>query len=186
VLAAGGGWPGLLPCLLVYGAGVGLATAQLTNVVLAGLPAELSGAGSGVTSTARQIGSALGIAVLGTVLFGVAQARLTDALDGLGVPAAAASGTVSAVVDSAGGAIAGLSGAPAQAAKDAFTTGTAWSAFVAAGFLALGLLASLSLRPAPAPEPARGGEAGVGETAAQAPAASGAAPRGAAAPSAPR
>ena len=55
--------------LIVYGVGVGFATAQLTGVVLADVPVERSGQGSGTQSTARQVGSALGIAVLGTVLF---------------------------------------------------------------------------------------------------------------------
>ena len=54
--------------LIVYGIGIGLATAQLTGVVLEQVPVEKSGLGSGVRGTARQFGSALGIAVLGTIL----------------------------------------------------------------------------------------------------------------------
>ena len=55
--------------LFVYGIGVGLATAQLTSIVLSDIPAERSGLASGANSTMRQVGSALGIAILGTVLF---------------------------------------------------------------------------------------------------------------------
>ena len=55
--------------LFVYGIGVGLATAQLTSIVLSDIPPERSGLASGANSTMRQIGSALGIAILGTVLF---------------------------------------------------------------------------------------------------------------------
>ena len=58
----------LVPPLGVYGIGVGLATAQLTNVALAEIPRDESGVASGGTSTLRQVGSALGIAILGTVL----------------------------------------------------------------------------------------------------------------------
>jgi EmrB/QacA subfamily drug resistance transporter len=58
----------LVPPLGVYGIGVGLATAQLTNVALAEIPRNESGVASGGTSTLRQVGSALGIAILGTVL----------------------------------------------------------------------------------------------------------------------
>jgi hypothetical protein len=58
----------LVPPLGVYGVGVGLATAQLTNVALAEIPRDESGVASGGTSTLRQVGSALGIAILGTVL----------------------------------------------------------------------------------------------------------------------
>ena len=55
----------LVPALFLYGLGVGLATAQLTSVILADIPGERSGQASGIQSTSRQIGSALGIAVLG-------------------------------------------------------------------------------------------------------------------------
>jgi EmrB/QacA subfamily drug resistance transporter len=144
------GWGWLVPCLFVYGVGVGLATAQLTAVVLAELPVELSGEGSGIQSTARQIGSALGIAILGTVLFTTATNVLDGRLADLGVPAAARSSLVDAVVNSAGGAIAGLESTAqgrvvATAAKTAFSDGTAFSAYTAAAFLLLGLVATLSL-----------------------------------------
>jgi EmrB/QacA subfamily drug resistance transporter len=61
------GWA-LAPSLLAYGFGLGLASAQLTSVVLAEVPVARSGQASGMQSTFRQVGSALGIAVLGTVL----------------------------------------------------------------------------------------------------------------------
>ena len=55
--------------LFVYGVGVGFATAQLTSIVLSDIPVSLSGIASGANSTLRQVGSALGIAILGTILF---------------------------------------------------------------------------------------------------------------------
>ncbi len=55
--------------LFVYGIGVGFATAQLTSIVLSDIPVALSGIASGANSTLRQVGSALGIAILGTILF---------------------------------------------------------------------------------------------------------------------
>ncbi|GAA2048279.1 DHA2 family efflux MFS transporter permease subunit [Leifsonia soli] len=143
-------WGALIPFLFVYGFGVGLATAQLTGVVLRDVPVEQSGQGSGTTSTARQIGSALGIAVLGTVLFATATAVFDARLDDRGVPAAQRDQLVSAVVDSSGAAIAGLEQDPRTApvaadAKEAFSDGTRWAAFAAAGFLVVGLLATVSL-----------------------------------------
>jgi EmrB/QacA subfamily drug resistance transporter len=62
------GWL-LAPPLFVYGIGVGFATAQLTSIVLSDIPVSLSGIASGANSTLRQVGSALGIAILGTILF---------------------------------------------------------------------------------------------------------------------
>ena len=54
--------------LVVYGAGVGLAIAQLTNVVLSEIPPQQMGVASGANNTVRQVGAALGIAILGAVL----------------------------------------------------------------------------------------------------------------------
>lgn len=67
--------------LLPYGVGLGLASAQLTSTVLADVPVNQSGSGSAVQSTVRQVGSALGSAVGGTVLalaLGSAQFRQAD------------------------------------------------------------------------------------------------------------
>ncbi|WP_181110320.1 MULTISPECIES: DHA2 family efflux MFS transporter permease subunit [unclassified Rathayibacter] len=147
-------WWALVPFLAVYGFGVGLATAQLTGVVLRDVPVELSGQGSGTQSTARQIGSALGIAVLGTILYTSTAGVLTTSLEQQGLPAEQVASTVDAVVDSSGAAIAGLAASPAtadaaRAAGEAFSDGTRYAAFAAAGFLAIGFLATLSLgRPA--------------------------------------
>lgn len=140
-------WGLLLPGLFVYGIGVGLATAQLTGVILQDVPVTQSGQGSGTQSTARQVGSALGIAILGTVLFTTTAGVLGSALDDQGVPAAERDRVVAAVVDSAGGAIAGLDADPstapaAEAAREAFSEGTRWAAFTAAGFVAVGLFAT--------------------------------------------
>ncbi|MCJ1702390.1 DHA2 family efflux MFS transporter permease subunit [Rathayibacter sp. VKM Ac-2926] len=143
-------WWALVPFLAVYGFGVGLATAQLTGVVLRDVPVELSGQGSGTQSTARQIGSALGIAVLGTILYTSTAGVLTSSLEEQGLPAAQVSSTVDAVVDSSGAAIAGLAADPgtadvARAAGVALSDGTRFAAFAAAGFLAVGFAATLSL-----------------------------------------
>ena len=71
--------------LLGYGVGVGLAIAQLTNIVLSEVPQQRLGAGSGANNTLRQIGAALGIAVIGAVLSSTlsfsAQTRLKDAAE---------------------------------------------------------------------------------------------------------
>ena len=55
--------------LFVYGMGVGFASAQLTSITLARVPVQRSGLASGANTAMRQVGSALGIAILGTVLF---------------------------------------------------------------------------------------------------------------------
>ncbi|MBS2938686.1 MFS transporter [Nocardioides sp. J2M5] len=150
LLRVDSGWLVTAPLLFVYGVGVGFATAQLTGVVLADVPVERSGQGSGTQSTSRQVGSAFGIAILGTILFTVLGARLDAELAGQGVPEQARVQVVEAVKGSAGAAIPGLAADPstAQAAQDArqaLTDATRVAAAAAAGFLLLGLLASLSL-----------------------------------------
>lgn len=150
VIAPDASWVPLVGALFVYGFGVGLATAQLTGVVLADVPVEESGQASGTQSTSRQLGAALGIAILGTILFTTTAAVLTQRLDDRGVPEAQRDQVVSAVVDSAGGAIAGLEQSPqtaplAEDAKAALSDGTKYASFAAAGFLGLGLLSTLSL-----------------------------------------
>lgn len=57
-----------VPWLLLYGAGIGFATAQLTGVLMADVPSRLSGGASALQSTVRQLGAALGVAILGGVL----------------------------------------------------------------------------------------------------------------------
>jgi len=61
------GWT-MAPGLFVYGLGVGFATAQLTGVILSEVPVAESGMASAVQSTSRQVGAAIGTALLGAVL----------------------------------------------------------------------------------------------------------------------
>lgn len=153
------GWVWIAPFLLIYGIGIGLATAQLTGVIMVDVPMEKTGQGSGSQSTVRQVGSALGIAVLGTVLFTGTQLSLEQRLDELSVPSSQIAIVTDAVVESAGSAIPGLEagllanqiepGLAAEikeAAGDAFTDGAKWSAWAAAGFLLLGFASTFNLR----------------------------------------
>jgi EmrB/QacA subfamily drug resistance transporter len=57
--------PSLIPAMLSYGIGIGFATAQLGNVTLAEIPTRVAGVASGANNTVRQVGAALGIAVVG-------------------------------------------------------------------------------------------------------------------------
>ena len=84
---ASGGYGVLVVGLTVCGAGVGGAMAPAMDAVTAEVGDE-AGAGSAVTNTLRQVGGALAIAVLGSVLSAVYSERLGAALAGL--PASAA------------------------------------------------------------------------------------------------
>lgn len=143
-------WP-IVGFLFLYGIGIGLATAQLTGVIMVDVPMNKIGQASGSQSTVRQVGSALGIAVLGTVLFTQIESILAGKLADLGMPDSIASGFNSSVVESAGGSIQAMVADPnvpavfIDAAKQAFTDGVRLSAVAAAVFLLLGFIATFRL-----------------------------------------
>jgi len=58
----------LVLMFLVQGFGMGMISAPITTAMMAVLPTRLSGAGAAVNSAMRQVGSALGVAVLGSIL----------------------------------------------------------------------------------------------------------------------
>jgi EmrB/QacA subfamily drug resistance transporter len=60
-------WPALLPGFFAVGLGVGLATPPLSSTGTAAVPAQRGGMAGGAIYTARQVGFAFGIALLGSV-----------------------------------------------------------------------------------------------------------------------
>ncbi|MEU5991429.1 MFS transporter [Spirillospora sp. NPDC047418] len=78
----------LLAGLIPLGAGAGLAMTPATASITDALPADKQGVGSAMNDLARELGGALGIAVLGSLLQSSYRANLT--LDGLPAPAAEA------------------------------------------------------------------------------------------------
>jgi EmrB/QacA subfamily drug resistance transporter len=61
-------WSSFVIPFMVSGIGIGMVMAPLTSVVMASAPLDKAGQASGVLSTMRQLGSVLGIAVMGAVL----------------------------------------------------------------------------------------------------------------------
>jgi len=62
------GWFTLAIALTLFGLGAGMASSQLTNVILAEVPRTYAGSASGVATTNNAVAAALGVAVLGGVL----------------------------------------------------------------------------------------------------------------------
>lgn len=136
--------------LFFYGMGVGFATAQLTQLILADVPVARSGQASATQSTARQVGSALGIAVLGTALFMTLRTGTESRLSEQLVADPTLAPLVRGVSDSAGALIAQLSADPAtafiaDAAREALTQGVSVAAWTATTALVLGLLTTIPL-----------------------------------------
>lgn len=137
--------------LFLYGAGVGLATAQLTSVILAEVPVSQSGQASGLQSTFRQLGSALGIALLGTLLVTSLGAKTSHNLSSVANLDLAAQKNVTAIVKgSAGAAIPQLAKLPNGAAvkivaENAMVSAARLTTLLAAAVILLGLLATIAL-----------------------------------------
>ncbi|MFE4481163.1 MULTISPECIES: MFS transporter [Streptomycetaceae] len=151
-------WWVIAIALFLYGMGVGFATAQVTNVVLADVPPQQAGQGSGIQSAARQLGSALGIAVLTSTFFTALASDLSDRLVEQGTPEASADQLSSAVSDSAGAMISGLGDNPrtasaAEAARDAMSHAIQIDGYTCAALLALGMLATFLI-----PRPKQGAQ----------------------------
>ena len=127
----GSTWRVLIAGLAVLGAGVGAANPTLASAALAAVPRERSGMASGAVNTARQLGFAIFVALLGTVFTTGAAAALRTA----GAPDP--SGTASAL--SAGQARVLIGGAEPQArAGLADVLGSAYADGLRELFLACG------------------------------------------------
>jgi EmrB/QacA subfamily drug resistance transporter len=58
----------LVLAFLVFGIGMGFVNAPITNSAVSGMPRSQAGVASGIASTSRQVGSSIGVAVMGSVL----------------------------------------------------------------------------------------------------------------------
>ncbi len=137
--------------LFVVGAGLGLAYTVANDVILASVVPERAGAAAAISETAYELGMALGIATLGSIVAGVYR--------GLTIPAGIHGGAVAQAKQTLGGANQAAATLPADqadqlltAARGAFTDGLV----AAAGLGSALLLASaavvwLLLKPTPQP-----------------------------------
>ena len=78
----------LLPALALNGIGGGFANAQLTNVILSEIPPTSAGVASGANSTVRQVGAALGVSVIGSILTVQTVRAAVDRVHATSLPAA--------------------------------------------------------------------------------------------------
>lgn len=75
--------------MMLLAFGMGLTMAPATESVMGSLPLAKAGVGSAVNDTTRQIGGALGIAIIGSVLSSVYGERIVELFGGKGLPARA-------------------------------------------------------------------------------------------------
>jgi EmrB/QacA subfamily drug resistance transporter len=143
--------PYMLASYFVLGAGIGLVNAPITNAAVSGMPPDRAGVAGAATSTARQIGSSIGIALLGSLAFTGFTAALPGRLRSLHLPpgqrvrilhAAAGSGRSGSI-----GHPPGVKATPAvvHAIQSAFTTGQSHAYLVAAAIMIACTLLGASL-----------------------------------------
>ncbi|MEV5546996.1 MFS transporter [Streptomyces sp. NPDC052309] len=130
VIGESTGYPLLGAALLVVGVGAGFSFTVTADVILSSVPKEQAGAASAVSETAYELGAALGIAVLGSIVTGVYR----DFAGPAGTPAAAH--------ESLGGAVEAAAALPAHtaeamlaAARQSFVDGLTLAAGVGAAVL---------------------------------------------------
>ena len=124
-------YPSLGVALFVVGVGLGLAFAVASDVILGSVPKERAGAAAAVSETAYELGMALGIATLGSIVIGVYRGFPLSARR-------AASGSVGRLL---------------TAAQSAFTTGLAIASGVGSALLLAAAAAVWLLLKSPPPVP---------------------------------
>lgn len=155
-----GSYGDALPAFMLVGIGTGLAFAPSTESVMGSLPLGQAGVGAATNSTALQVGGALGVAVLGSLLNTRYQDHLAPVLVHEPMPA----GVHHAIVGSLGGALTvaqqiggRLGAALSTVARDAFVSGLDIACLVGAVAVGVGALVVLALLPS-RPDGAPGGE----------------------------
>jgi MFS transporter, DHA2 family, multidrug resistance protein len=140
-LTAGANYPQVLLALVVLAAGLALVMPSATESIMGSLPLAKAGVGSAVNDTTRQVGGALGVAVMGSVMSSTYGPRVRDAVSGLPVSGEQAT----AIHDQIGAAMRAASeigGEPgrllADVASRGFADGMSTAFIIGAAALALG------------------------------------------------
>ena len=140
-----GGYLSVLPGILVLGTGVGLAMSPSTAAITSSLPEEKQGVASALNDTVREMGGAVGIALIGSVLNSAYRTNIEPTVASL--PPEVAEPVTSGI----GGALAvagkmGTGGAAlVDASRQAFVDGMAPALYLGAG-LALAAAVFTALR----------------------------------------
>ncbi len=134
--------------LVVFGVGMGLAGTPATTAITASLPMDKQGVASAVNDTGREVGSALGIAILGSLLNQGYRDGMADAVAGL--PDQVAEGVLSSIAFTASPLVAlmGDTGKQlVQQAIDAFVSGVGQAVLVGSIILIVAAVAVAIIAP---------------------------------------
>ncbi|HET7035204.1 MAG TPA: MFS transporter [Thermomicrobiaceae bacterium] len=143
------GYSLILITLLIVSFGMGMAMAPATDSIMGAVPKEHAGVGSAVNDTTRQVGGALGVAVLGSLLSTFYSQRIADVATGFAPPAAKmvedSIGEAARVAQTLDPATAGLL---MSGARDAFIHAMGTTVLIGAGFAFAGAVVAFLFLPA--------------------------------------
>ena len=117
-------YPPLAVAVAIMGAGMGLVMAPASTTIMTTVPAHQAGAGSAINDTIREVGGALGIAIIGSLAENVYRSKLGSTLAAAHLPPPVSHLATSSVAaaDAVGRHLGGASGAQlTAAAHSAFT-----------------------------------------------------------------
>jgi hypothetical protein len=147
LVSADRGYTALLPGMLAMGLGMGLSMTPSTEAITSALPLGRQGLASALNDVTRELGTALGVALLGALLTAGYRSSISPRLDGVPpeVAGPAEEGLANAVAaaDGAGGRADEL----VRAAQESFVEGWQSAMWVAAAVMLL-LFGYLVSRPA--------------------------------------
>jgi predicted MFS family arabinose efflux permease len=157
-LTATSTWTVLLPGLILAGIGLGVTSTGLASAALSAVEPARAGMAAGLVNTLRQVGTATGVAVLGSLYASRVTTASLHALAGLPATPGAVHRLAAAVASGAGTRVATLVPPPARAAvTHAAAAGTASGLngvlLAAAAFAGLGAIAGFAFGPDPARQP---------------------------------
>jgi EmrB/QacA subfamily drug resistance transporter len=129
------GFGPLLLAQVLLAIGIGLAMTPATNAIVSSLPPAKQGVASAVNDTTREIGTALGIAIMGSMFTSGYRSGLSGHLDGLPADVVDQAREAPGLALDAANDLGSRGDALAGAARDAFTSGMRFSLIVGAGLL---------------------------------------------------
>jgi hypothetical protein len=145
----------------VTGTGFGLAMAPATESIMGSLPLAKAGVGSAMNDTTRQVGGALGVAVMGSILASGYGSAIEPALRGVPPQVAEAAADSIGATATIAGQLGPQGQALVEAARSAFIEGMGDAVLVGAAVAALAAVLVFLFLPARGREEAPVGEPAV-------------------------
>jgi EmrB/QacA subfamily drug resistance transporter len=124
--------------LIIVSVGIGLAMTPATTAIIASLPSSKQGVASAVNDTAREVGAALGVAILASAFNSSYRSSISPHLEGLPAETATQSKEAPALALQAARDLGDGGQALARAAQDAFVSGLRSAVLIGGALMVIG------------------------------------------------